>query len=186
MDVRVKYFNGVQELEKIEKGDWVDLRCSGVTKIVVDNFITEIDGENILTRNVNKLVLPKEAGTFMNGLETSYVEFFRYKKGDFLMIDLGIAMELPIGCEAHVLPRSSAYKTFSILETNGMGIIDESYKGDGDKWFMPVIAMEDGFILFNERVAQFSIVEKMCEPTFKKVNFLSNENRGGFGSTGNK
>ena len=62
------------------------------------------------------------------------------KKGEFALIPLGIAMELPQGYEAHVVPRSSTFKNFGVIQTNHMGVIDESYCGDNDQWFMPVYA----------------------------------------------
>ena len=63
------------------------------------------------------------------------------KQGEFKLIPLGVAMELPKGYEAHVVPRSSTFKNFGILQTNSMGVIDESYCGDGDQWFMPAYAV---------------------------------------------
>lgn len=39
------------------------------------------------------------------------------KKGEFKLIPLGIAMELPKGYEAHVVPRSSTYKNFGVIAT---------------------------------------------------------------------
>ena len=68
------------------------------------------------------------------------------KAGEFKLIPLGIAMELPKGYEAHVIPRSSTFKNFGILQTNSMGLIDESYCGDHDQWFMPALAMRDTVI----------------------------------------
>lgn len=65
------------------------------------------------------------------------------KKGEFKLIPLGVAMELPEGYEAHVVPRSSTYKHFGIIQTNSMGVIDESYKGDNDFWFFPAFALRD-------------------------------------------
>ena len=59
------------------------------------------------------------------------------KAGEFRLIPLGIAMELPKGYEAHVVPRSSTFKNFGIIQTNSMGIIDETYCGDSDQWFLP-------------------------------------------------
>lgn len=44
------------------------------------------------------------------------------KKGEFKLIPLGVAMELPEGYEAHVVPRSSTFKNFGIIQTNSMGI----------------------------------------------------------------
>jgi dUTP pyrophosphatase len=65
------------------------------------------------------------------------------KQNEFGLIPLGIAMELPEGYEAHVVPRSSTFKNFGIIETNSMGVIDESYKGDNDQWFFPAYALRD-------------------------------------------
>ena len=108
------------------------------------------------------------------------------KKGEFALIPLGIAMELPQGYEAHVVPRSSTFKNFGVIQTNHMGVIDESYCGDNDQWFMPVIAMEDTTINVNDRICQFRIMKKMPKVHFDEVVFLSEKDRGGIGSTGRK
>ena len=81
------------------------------------------------------------------------------KKGEFALIPLGIAMELPQGYEAHVVPRSSTFKNFGVIQTNHMGVIDESYCGDNDQWFMPVLAIRDTEIHVNDRICQFRIME---------------------------
>lgn len=106
------------------------------------------------------------------------------KKGEFKLIPLGIGMELPEGYEAHVVPRSSTYKNFKIIETNSMGIIDNSYCGDNDQWFFPAYALEDTIINKNDRICQFRIVEKQPKIQFEEVNELKNPDRGGHGSTG--
>jgi dUTP pyrophosphatase len=108
------------------------------------------------------------------------------KKGEFALIPLGVAMELPEGYEAHVVPRSSTFKNFGIIETNSMGVIDESYKGDNDQWFFPAYALRDTAINFGERICQFRIMEKMPEVEFIEVEQLENDDRGGHGSTGTK
>jgi dUTP pyrophosphatase len=108
------------------------------------------------------------------------------KKDEFCLIPLGIAMELPKGYEAHVVPRSSTFKNFGIIETNSMGVIDESYKGDNDQWFFPAYALRDTAIEFGERICQFRIIEKMPEVEFVEVEQLGNDDRGGHGSTGKK
>lgn len=108
------------------------------------------------------------------------------KKGEFKLIPLGVAMELPKGYEAHVVPRSSTFKNFGIIQTNHMGIIDESYKGDNDQWFFPAYALRDTVINLNDRICQFRIMEKMPETEFIEVENLNNKNRGGHGSTGIK
>lgn len=111
-------------------------------------------------------------------------ETTKLKKGEFKLIPLGIGMELPEGYEAHVVPRSSTYKNFKIIETNSMGIIDNSYCGDNDQWFFPAYALEDTIINKNDRICQFRIVEKQPKIQFEEVNELKNPDRGGHGSTG--
>ena len=141
--IKVKYQNNVNRIEKIDIGDWIDLRCANE-----------------------------------DGVEL--------KAGQFGLIPLGVAMELPSGYEAYVVPRSSTFKNFGIIQTNSFGIIDESYCGDNDWWFMPVYATKDTFINFNDRVCQFRISKKMKNIEIEEVEFLNNKDRKGFGSTGIK
>jgi dUTP pyrophosphatase len=106
------------------------------------------------------------------------------KAGEFKLIPLGIGMELPKGYEAHIVPRSSTFKNFGIIQTNHMGIIDESYKGDNDQWFFPAYALRDTEIKINDRICQFRIQKKMSNVDFEVVKSLNNQDRSGFGSTG--
>ena len=106
------------------------------------------------------------------------------KAGEFKLIPLGVAMELPKGYEAHLVPRSSTFKNYGILQTNSCGIIDCSYCGDEDMWRMPVYATRDTVIHQNDRICQFRIVENQPKITFDEVESLGNVDRGGFGSTG--
>lgn len=106
------------------------------------------------------------------------------KKGEFKLIPLGVAMELPKGYEALVAPRSSTFKNFRIIQTNGVGVVDSSYCGDQDQWFMPVLAVEDTVIKKNDRVCQFRIQKSNPIINFIRVNHLNHDNRGGHGSTG--
>lgn len=113
-------------------------------------------------------------------------ETVHLKKDDFKLIPLGVAMELPKGYEAHIVPRSSTFKNFGVIQTNHQGVIDESYKGNDDQWFFPAYALRDTIINFNDRICQFRIIEKMPEVEFVEVESLNNDNRGGYGSTGVK
>lgn len=106
------------------------------------------------------------------------------KAGEFRLIPLGVAMELPKGYEAHVIPRSSTFKNFGILQTNSMGLIDESYCGDNDQWYFPALAMRDTVIHVNDRICQFRIMEHQPRLEFEEKDRLLAEDRGGFGSTG--
>ncbi len=106
------------------------------------------------------------------------------KQGDFTLIPLGVAMELPEGFEAHIVPRSSTFKNYGIIQTNGIGIIDNSYCGDSDQWMMPVYATRDTEIHKNDRICQFRIIRNQPEIVFDEVEELGGKERGGFGSTG--
>ena len=106
------------------------------------------------------------------------------KAGEFRLIRLGVAMELPVGYEAHVVPRSSTFKTWGILQTNSMGVIDGSYCGDNDQWYFPALAMRDTEIHVNDRICQFRIMEHQPELVFEETEVLTGKDRGGFGTTG--
>lgn len=106
------------------------------------------------------------------------------KKGEFKLIPLGVAMELPKGYEAHIVPRSSTYKNFGLIQANHCGIVDGSYCGDNDMWRMPVIAMRDTTIHVNDRICQFRIMKNQPRICFEQVDHLEGADRGGFGSTG--
>lgn len=111
-------------------------------------------------------------------------ETVELKEGEFKLISLGISMELPEGYEAHIVPRSSTFKNFGVIQTNHCGIVDNSYCGDNDIWRFPAKAERDTIIHENDRICQFRIVEKMPSIEFKEVETLNNTDRGGFGSTG--
>lgn len=142
LEIKIKYHNSIQNLphiEKIEKGDWIDLRSS------------------------------KEYVLYMT---------------DFEMIDLGVSMQLPVGYEAIIAPRSSLYKRHGLIVVNSIGIIDNSYSGTNDVWKLPVLCLKaQTTIQRGERIAQFRIVKSQPPIYFKEVEELGEE-RGGFGSTG--
>ena len=139
MEIKIKYFTDIQPIEKIEKGDFIDLRSA-----------EDVDLD----------------------------------AGDFAIIKLGVGMKLPEGYEAHIVPRSSTYKKWGIIQTNSVGIVDNSYSGDNDQWMMPVLAMRDTHISKNDRICQFRIVEKQPDVEFTVVEKLDDTSRGGFGTTG--
>lgn len=100
------------------------------------------------------------------------------------LISLGVSMKLPEGYEAHIVPRSSTYRKYGIIQTNGIGIIDCSYCGDMDVWMMAVYATRDTYIPRNDRICQFRIMKIQPPVGFTEVETLEGPNRGGFGSTG--
>lgn len=111
-------------------------------------------------------------------------ETISLRKGDFKLIPLGVGMKLPEGYEAHVAPRSSTFKNWGIIQVNSVGVIDNSYSGDNDQWFMAVYATKDTIIQRNERICQFRIMAKQPDIGFTEVDRLDDVDRGGCGSTG--
>lgn len=106
------------------------------------------------------------------------------KKGEFMYIPLGVAIQLPIGYEALVVPRSSTFKNYGIIQANSIGIIDESYCGDNDEWHFPAYATREITIPKNTRICQFRVIGHQPFVEIIGVKELGNKNRGGLGSTG--
>ena len=109
---------------------------------------------------------------------------YSLKAGDFALIDLGISVQLPDGYEMITAARSSLFKNYGLIQTNAIGIIDETYCGDEDVIRMPVYATRDTEVHVNDRVCQFRIIEHQPRIIFEEVETLGNTARGGFGSTG--
>ena len=168
MKMRIKYFDGAKKLEKISKGNWIDVYANK------DVFVPE---------------------------------------GERAMIPLGFALELPQGWEGHLAPRSSTFKTWGIIQTNSVGVVDDTYIGDNDQWHMPVYCLQGKtsadkingeynqmesytkvigdrvkgtWIHKGDKIGQFRIMEIMPEIEFEEVDVFNNKDRGGFGSTGTK
>lgn len=121
------------------------------------------------------------------------------KCGDRAMVPLGFALELPEGWEGHLAPRSSTFKTWGIIQTNSVGVVDDTYIGDNDQWHMPVYCLQGKYvendngeeikgtwIRKGDKIGQFRIMEVMPEIEFEEVESFGNEDRGGFGTTGRK
>lgn len=121
------------------------------------------------------------------------------KEGDRAMVPLGFALELPSGWEGHLAPRSSTFKSWGIIQTNSVGVVDDTYIGDNDQWHMPVFCLQGKvsecieeknvrgtWIKKGDKIGQFRVMEVMPEIEFEEVQSFGNEDRGGFGSTGQK
>jgi dUTP pyrophosphatase len=108
------------------------------------------------------------------------------KFGEFALISLGVSMKLPEGYEAHIAPRSSTFKNFGIIQTNSVGVVDNSYSGNNDIWMFPALCMWEGgsHIKKGDRICQFRIMKKQPEIQFVEVDKLDDVDRGGYGSTG--
>ena len=129
-------------------------------------------------------ITPLEKTERGDWIDLRTAEDVELKAGEFKVISLGISMELPEGYEAVVIPRSSTFKHWGIIQTNHFGLIDNSYCGDNDVWMFPALATRDVVIEKNSRICQFRIQKKMEDVTFTTVDKLEGDNRGGFGSSG--
>lgn len=125
-------------------------------------------------------------GTKSNWIDLRCAKEIALDRGMEYLIPLGVAMELPVGYEALVVPRSSTYENYGIIQTNHIGIIDESYCGDDDQWYMPVYATRYTEIHVNDRICQFRIIKHQPQIIFNEVENLGSVSRGGFGSTGRR
>lgn len=113
-------------------------------------------------------------------------------KNDFKLVNLGVAMELPKGYEAILAPRSSTFKNWGCIQTNSIGVIDETYCGDEDWWKIPLYCLsvktnwDCTIIRAGDKIAQFRIIKHMPNVNIEEVETLGNKSRGGFGTTGTK
>lgn len=175
LKIKVRLLNSNVKLPKvIHNGEWIDL----------------VAAEDIYLNAPQAGTLKKHK---VNGIEKSH----RDVSFEYALIPLGISMRLPKGYEAYILPRSSTFKKYGIMEVNSQGIIDNSYCGNNDEWQMPVIALRDTCIPAGSRICQFRI-QLSQKATFwqkikwlftsgiliEEVKYLNNDSRGGFGSTG--
>lgn len=111
-------------------------------------------------------------------------ERVEFKKGDWKLINLGISMRLPDGYEAHIAPRSSTFKTWGLIQSNSVGVVDNSYSSSDDVYMVPMYATRDTVVEVNDRVCQFRIMKNQPKIEFEEVESLDGPARGGFGSTG--
>jgi dUTP pyrophosphatase len=152
----------------------------------VDNLNLQESKKTILVKYFKEYLRPIGKIEIGDWIDLRSAQNISYKAGDFIKLPLGVAMSLPAGYEAHVAPRGSTFKNFGVIQVNSPGVVDESYRGNEDEWFMPLYALRDGNITFNDRICQFRIVKKMEEVNIVTVKELKSPNRGGFGSTGKK
>lgn len=142
------------------------------------------NGAHFIKIKYHENITPIEVNPKGDWIDLRVAENVEMKAGDFRLISLGVSMKLPEGYEAHIVPRSSTFKNWSIIQANHMGVVDNSYCGDNDIWKFPAIALGDTTISKNDRICQFRIVEKQPKLKFMQVDRLGGEDRGGFGSSG--
>ena len=126
----------------------------------MNNEVIEIEYHS---DKINKLEYIDEKSDWIDLRAAEEVEL---KAGMFHLIDLGVSMKLPEGYEAHIVPRSSTFKNYGLLQTNSVGIIDGSYCSHDDVWKMPVFATRDTVVHVNDRICQFRIVKNQPKISF--------------------
>lgn len=151
-------------------------------------YFSNILGNLIFERNVIKIKYHTDGIDMVqygDWIDLKSAEDVDMKKGEFKTISLGIGMKLPKNFEAHVVPRSSTFKTWGILQANSMGVIDNKYSGNDDIWLFPAYATKKTSIKKGDRICQFRIIEK-ANMKIEEVDSLDEVNRGGYGSTGTR
>lgn len=170
MKIKVKLFDENCAITVHEKGDWFDLK----------------------TRCNVSFIQPQAGTQYTKGI-------FKYRDVTFSqgIIPLGVAMKLPEGFEAILAPRSSTFKKYQVIQTNSFGVIDNSYSGNSDEWGLPILALGEAEIPQYTRICQFRIQLSQKATIWQKIKWLfdnkieieyvdnlEDEDRGGFGSTG--
>jgi dUTP pyrophosphatase len=148
-----------------------------------------------IKRHVPDLIIPEKI-TKGDWIDLRAAEDVWINEGDYEMISLGVSIKLPPNYEAYVIPRSSLFKNFGLIQANSVGMIDSSYCGNSDVWKFPVFCLRGNEknrnkicgtqIHKNDRICQFRIQEIQPEFEIEEVEDLGEESRGGFGSTGIK
>lgn len=164
------------------------LKDLGVTNApIIQSVTSQEDNQIIKVRYLSDKIPPME---YVDGksdwIDLRAAESFDLKAGEFKLIPLGVAMQLPQGYEAHIIPRSSTFKNYGVIQANHMGLVDESYCGDNDQWLFPALAMRDTHIEVGDRICQFRIEKHQPKLVFETVDTLGNADRGGIGSTGTR
>ena len=138
--------------------------------------------------NKSKHPLPHYATTQSAGMDlrANLDEPIILKPLDRALVKTGIFMELPMGYEAQVRPRSGLAFKKGITVLNTPGTIDADYRGEVGV-ILVNLSNEDFVVEDGERVAQM-VIAKHEQPSWEEVEELIETERGvdGFGSTGVK
>jgi len=138
--------------------------------------------------NKSKHPLPHYGTAAAAGLDlrANITEAITLKPLERSLIKTGIFIELPVGYEAQVRPRSGLAYKHGLTVLNTPGTIDADYRGEIGV-ILVNLSNEDFTIENGERVAQM-VIAKYEQAEWSLVEELSNTDRGsgGFGSTGKK
>ena len=108
----------------------------------------------------------------------------RVAPGERLQIPTGLILELPVGWEGQVRPRSGLALRHGVTLLNSPGTIDSDYRGEV-KVIMINLGQSEFVVQHGDRIAQL-VVSPVAQVVVVEVDSLSSTGRGegGFGSTG--
>ena len=141
---------------------------------------------NIINKSAHKLPHYETIASAGMDLRANLDEAITLKPLERTIIKTGLFIELPIGIEAQVRPRSGLAAKKGITVLNAPGTIDADYRGEIG--VILVNLSQDDFVIENgERIAQL-VIAKHERAEWNEVSVLSKTTRGtgGFGSTGTK
>lgn len=100
------------------------------------------------------------------------------------LVPNNIVVKIPEGYMLLLANRSSTALKKGLMFANGVGIIDQDYSGDRDeiKTLFYNYTQSDVHIERGERLSQ-AIFVQVGKATWNEVQFMSEESRGGFGTT---
>lgn len=138
----------------------------------------------IVNKSTNQLpeyATPASAGV---DLRANLEEAVVLKSRERVLIPTGLFMEIPIGYEAQVRPRSGLALKHGISVLNSPGTIDADYRGE-IKVILVNLSNDDFTIQHGERIAQL-VIAAHEQANWVEVEELEESTRGagGFGSTG--
>lgn len=140
----------------------------------------------IINKSNHKLPAYETVGSAGMDIRAAIEESITLKPLERAIVKTGLFIELPVGFEAQVRPRSGLAAKKGITVLNAPGTIDADYRGEIGV-ILVNLSNEDFTIENGERIAQL-VIARHEQPQWEEVEALTDTDRGagGFGSTGVK
>jgi dUTP pyrophosphatase len=140
----------------------------------------------IVNQSLNELPAYATLGSSGMDIRASIVEPMVLQPAERVLVPTGLFVEIPLGYEIQIRPRSGLAIKQGITCLNTPGTIDADYRGE-IKVILINLSNEPQAIHPADRIAQM-VVQKVEQVQWVAVSELSGSDRGsgGFGSTGSK